>query len=266
MSNGSGNIPKDLSLTAITSNHIHGHNHTINNAANIANEIFELQDVSLQISDEMLDVTHDLTQIHNEFIDVKFTQSFPWFCKSKFTYQEIQPSQWNILDVSDSSNQLFIRVVELTDTYTGMFILLPRSYATGETRSASMYGKSSEACVYVNSKPDNSIRLTSFDFEWVPNSTVTQPDVFVGHSTLLSKPKQMNNYLFGSVRCVNSDNGDNRDNGDNSCVVFPNSGPIYIKNIYLDNNNGNTNIVFHFQKFQPSQQLTLPGFALYGVH
>jgi hypothetical protein len=272
MSNGSGNIPKDLSLSAITSNHIHTHNlpNFNQNNSDIAHEIYELQDVSLQISDEMLDVTHDLTHIHNEFIDVKFTQSFPWFCKSNFTYQEIQPSKWNIADISDSSNQLFIRVVELTDTFTGMFLLLPRSIITGETRSVSMYSKSSEACVYINSKPDDSIRLTSFDFEWIPNPTISQPDIFVGHSMLLSKPKKMNNYLFGSARSnipeINNTINTINNINNNHCVVFPESGPIYIKQIYLDNNNGNTNIVFVFQKFQSSQQFTLPGFALYGVH
>jgi hypothetical protein len=263
MSNGSGNIPKDMSLSSLNSKHIHSHvissmEHLDKNIVDVEKDIFELQDVALQISDETLNIVHEISTIQNDFIDLQYVQSLPWFCKSNFTYQEVQPDQWNIIQVSDASNQLFIRVVELTDTYTGMFLLLPRSVQAGESRSVSMNHKQSEACVYVTSKPDESIRLTSFDLEWFPSQNILEQDIFIGHSALLSKPKKLNNYLFGSVFSSTSET--------NPCVVFPNSGPFYIQTIYLDNNNGNTHIVFVFQKYKASYDKLLPGFSFYGVH
>lgn len=267
MSSGSGNILKDMSLSALNSTHVHSHimssvEHIDKNINDVENDIYELQDVALQISGETVDLAHDISTIQNDFIELQYVQSLPWFCKSNFTYQEVQSQQWNVSQVSDSSSQLFIRVVELTDTYTGMFILLPRHLQAGETRSASMSHKQSEACVYVTSKPDNTIRLTSFDLEWMPAQQITDPDVYVGHSTLLSKSKKLGGFLFGSVN-----SSSNVSSGQSHpCVVFPNSGPFYVQNIYLDNNNGNTNIVFIFKKHQASQGLELPGFSFYGVH
>ena len=273
MSSGSGHIPKDMSLTSLNSTHVHSHimssvEHIDKNINDVEDDIYELQDVALQISSETVDLAHDISTIQNDFIELQYVQSLPWFCKSNFTYQEIQSNQWDIGQVSDSSNQLFIRVVELTDTYTGMFLLLPRSTRAGETRSISMIHKQSEACVYVTSKPENSIRLTSFDSEWMPPQQVTDADVFVGHSTLLSKSKKMGGFLFGSVvSSADADtSGDNTNGHFNPCVVFPNSGPFYVQNIYLDNNNGNTNIVFIFKKHHASLGFELPGFSFYGVH
>jgi hypothetical protein len=237
--------------------------HIDQNINDVEKDIYELQDVALQISDETVNLAHDISTIQNDFIELQYVQSLPWFCKSNFTYQEVQSQQWDILQVSDSSNQMFIRVIELSDTYTGMFILLPRHLQTGETRSVSMNHKQSEACVYVTSKPENSIRLTSFDNEWMPPQQATNPDVFVGHSTLLSKSRKLGGFLFGSVYS----SGDIIAGGQsNPCVVFPNSGPFYVQSIYLDNNNGNTNIVFIFKKHQASQGLELSGFSFYGVH
>ena len=272
MSSGSGHIPRDMSLSALNSTHVHSHimssvEHIDQNINDVEKDIYELQDVALQISDETVNLAHDISTIQNDFIELQYVQSLPWFCKSNFTYQEVQSHQWDISQVSDSSNQLFIRVVELTDTYTGMFILLPRNMQAGETRSVSMIHKQSEACVFVSSKPENSIRLTSFDLEWMPPQQIADPDVFVGHSTLLSKPKKMGGFLFGSVfSSANNGDDDHQSIQLNPCVVFPNSGPFYVQSIHLDNNNGNTNIVFLFKKHQASQGLELPGFSFYGVH
>ena len=263
MSMETGSIPKDLSVTSLSSFHINSRlvssvEHIDRNIVDVERDIFELQDVALQISEETFNLVHDVSAVQNDLIELRYVQSLPWFCKSNFTYQEVKSDQWNIPQVSDSSNQLFIRVVELTDTFTGMFLLLPRNVQSGETRSVSLIPKQSEACVYVSTNPNDAVRLTSFDLEWFPARTGMDPDVFVGHGALLSKPGKLNGFLFGSTFSSTSDT--------NECVVFPESGPFYIQTIYLDNNSGNTKIVFVFQKYKTSFDKMLPGFSFYGVH
>lgn len=265
MSNGA--IPKDMAVTSLTSQHMVGKfissvEHIDGNIIDIEKDIFELQDVALQISDETLNLAHEVSKVQNDFIELQYIQSMPWFCKSNFTYQEVSSSRWNIQSVPESSNQLFIREIELTDTYTGMFILLPRAVYAGEARSASIYPKTSEACVFVTSNPNDAVRLTSFDLEWFPPKTITETDIYVGHGTLLSNPNKLNGYLFGSV----FSSFDNTQTSVEQCVVFPEAGPVYIQSIYLDNNSGNTKIIFVIQKFRTSVSTNLPGFSFYGIH
>lgn len=263
-----GSVPKDLSLTALNSSHVTSRlvssiEHFDKNIIDVEKDIFELQDVALQLSDETLNMAHDISTTQNNLIELHYIQSLPWFCKSNFSYQEVKSNQWNVPNVSDSSNQMFIRVVELVDTYTGMFLILPRSARAGDVRCASIYTKSTEACVYVSVNPNDAIRLTSFDLEWFPPQTPSDQELYAGHGTLLAKPKKLNGFLFGSV--FSSSNSETLSNAD-QCVVFPDSGPFYIQTIYLDNNSGHTKIVFVFQKYKPSADKMLSGFSFYGVH
>ena len=191
-------------------------------------------------------------------IELQYIQSLPWFCKSNFTYDEIASTRWNIQDVPSSSSQIFIRSVDLEDTYTGMFLLLPRASQAGETRSVAMSTKSSEACIYVTTNANDAVRLTSFDLEWFPGE---ETDTYVGHRTLLAKPNKLGNTLFGSVFSASGDSSPT-----DQCVVFPDSGPFYIQSIYLDNNSGYTKIIFIFKKFKESTDKTLGGFSFYGTH
>jgi len=263
----SGGIPKDLAVTSLTSQHMVGKfissvEHIDGNIVDIEKDIFELQDVALQVSDETLNLAYEVSKVQNDFVEFQYIQSLPWFCKSNFIYQEVYSSRWNNQTVPDSSNQLFVREIELTDTYTGMFILLPRALYAGETRSASIYPKPSEACVFATTNPNDAVRLTSFDLEWFPPKTSTESDIYIGHGTLLSKPSALNGYLFGSV----FSSSDNTQTSVEQCVVFPEAGPFYIQSIYLDNNSGNTKIIFVIQKFKPSINKNLPGFSFYGIH
>jgi len=263
-----GSVPKDLSLTSLNSSHVTSRliasvEHFDKNIIDVEKDIFELQDVALQISDETLNMAHDISTTQNDLIELHYIQSLPWFCKSNFSYQEVKSDQWNVPSVSDSSNQMFIRVVELVDTYTGMLLILPRSARAGDVRCASMYPKATEACVYVNTNPNDAVRLTSFDLEWFPPRTASDQERYVGHGTLLAKPGKLNGFLFGSV--FSSSDSETQLNTD-QCVVFPEAGPFYIQTIYLDNNSGHTKIVFVFQKHKPSVEKTLSGFAFYGIH
>ena len=263
-----GSIPKDLALSSLHSGQISSKiisslEHIDKNVIDIERDIFELQDIALQMSDETLNTAHEISTVQNDLIELHYIQSLPWFCKSNFTYQEVKLDQWNTPSVSDSSNQLFIRVVELTDTYTGMILILPRASRSGETRNVSITPKSTEACVYVNTNPNDAVRLTSFDLEWFPPKTPSDAELYVGHGALLSKPSKLNGFLFGSVF---SSAEINESSPGNQCVVFPESGPFYIQTIYLDNNSGHTKIVFVFQKFKSSTDKTLSGFSFYGVH
>jgi hypothetical protein len=260
-----GIIPKDMALSSLTSSHITSKlmtsvEHMDKNMIDVERDIFELQDVALQMSDETLNIVHEISTVQNDFIELQYIQSLPWFCKSNFAYREVTPDQWNVQTTSDSSNQLFIRVVELADTYTGMFLILPRATRAGDTRCVSMFPKSSEACVYVSTNPNDAVRLTSFDLEWVPPKTGNDTERYLGHEALLAKPGKLNGYLFGSV--FSSTNSNQED----QCVVFPDAGPFYVQTVYLDNNSGHTKIVFVFQKYKSSTEKILPGFSFYGVH
>lgn len=251
-----GRIVGDLAVSTLTSRHISSR--TIDkNIVDIEKDIFELQDVALQLSDETVHLVDDASKIQNQLIELKYVQSLPWFCKARVSYQEVKADQWDQADVADSSNQLFVRTVMLNDTYTGVFLCLPRSLKAGETRSVSFTPKASEACVYVTTDPQAAIRLTSVDLEWMPDR---EADVFVGHKALLSPPSQMNHFLFGSV--FSSSTPDDSA----GCVVFPEAGGFYIQTIYLDNTHEVSKLVFVFQKYKPSLQKTLPGFVFYGVH
>jgi hypothetical protein len=234
------------------------------NIIDIEQDIFELQDVALQMSDEALNTAHEISTVQNDLIDLHYIQTLPWFCKSNFKYEEVKTSQWNDSSVPDSANQVFIRTVPLSDTYTGMFLLLPRSQHAGESRSASFNPKSNEACVYVSTNPADTVRLTSFDLEWVPPSVGSlETDTYIGHGTLLSKPVRTNGCVFGSV--FSSTDVQNPPPVD-CCVVFPNAGPVYVKSIYLDNNSGHSILTFTFEKFKSSSETSLPGFSFYGFH
>lgn len=263
-----GSVPKDLSLSALNSSHVTSKlvsslEHFDKNIIDVEKDIFELQDVALQISDETLNMAHDISTTQNDLIELHYIQSLPWFCKSNFSYQEVKLDQWNVSNVSDSSNQLFIRVVELVDTYTGMFLILPRAARAGDVRCASMFPKSTEACVYINTNPNDAVRLTSFDLEWFPARTSAEPELYAGHGTLLAKPGKLNGFLFGSV--FSASDLETPPPID-QCVVFPEAGPLYIQTIYLDNNSGHTKIVFVFQKYKSSVDKMLSGFSFYGVH
>jgi len=265
----SGAVPKDLSLSALNSSHVTSRlvsslEHFDRNIIDVEKDIFELQDVALQISDETLNMAHDISTTQNDLIELHYIQSLPWFCKSNFSYQEVKSDQWNVANVSDSSNQLFLRVVELEDTYTGMFVVLPRAARAGEARSASFYPKPTEACVYVTTNPNDAVRLTSFDLEWFPAATSAEPEWYAGHATLLAKPRKLQGFLFGSV-FSNTDTSSPPPPVD-QCVVFPDAGPFYIQTIYLDNNSGHTKIVFVFQKYKASADKVLGPFAFYGIH
>lgn len=258
-----GNITKDIEAPSINSSVIHSKyissiEHIDTNVIAIEKDIYDLQDIAYHSTEEAINTIHELSNVQNDLIDLKYTQSLPWYCKSNFVYGEVQDHEWNNTTVPDSANQMFVRYVSLDDTYTGMILYLPKSILVGDSRHASVTPKSSEACVYIGMNPNDSVRLSSFDIEWMPKSEEeVQSGVLVGHSTLLSKPKAMGGFLFGSAIEPNSDNGQG--------VVLPDAGAFYIKTLYLDNNSGTSKIVMIGQKFQSTIGKTLPGFAYSGI-
>lgn len=264
--NANGNIPKDLALTSfsssnITSKMITSIEHIDRNIIEIERDIFELQDVALQTADETTNIMHEITTVQNDLVDLQYIQTLPWFCKSNFSYGDVKTEQWDNSVVPDSGNQMFVRTVQMDDTFTGMFLFLPKSAHAGEARSVSVSPRTGEAAVFVSTNPRDAVRLTSLDLEWVPSVSGDQLDTYVGHKTLLSKPGKLNGFLFGSVLSY-----ENEDPNNDQCVVFPEAGACYIQTIYLDNNNGNSKLVFVFQKFKPSVAKALCGFSFCGVH
>lgn len=256
-----GRPPKDLNVAALASSHltssmISSLDHIDTNVVEIEKDIFDLQGIVYDQSEESLNTSQEISAVQNDLVELHYTQSLPWFCKSNFVYGETKPENWNLPAVPNPSNQLFIRYIDLADTYTGMLLILPRSVSAGESRHVSVYPKSSEACVYVTTNPAETVRLSSFDVEWFPPTSISETDRFVGHLALLSKPAKLNGYVFGMSSPTNMTG---------QCVVFPNSGPFCIQSLYLDNNSGHTRIVLIGQKYQPSNNTTLGGFVFYGI-
>jgi hypothetical protein len=261
---GFGRPVKDLGVSTInvdhlTSNIISSIEHIDTNIVGIEKDIFDLQDIAYHNAEESINTLQEISTVQNDLLELQYVQSLPWFCKSSFVYEEIKSRDWNNNSIPDSSNQLFIRYVDLTDTFTSMFLIFPRVSTIGGVRHATMFPQSSEACVYITSNPNDTIRLSSFSVEWFPpsvNSNNDDADQFFGFKTLLAKPAELGGYVFGS-------SAESKSQG--QCVIFPGSGAFYVQSIYIDNNTGHSRIVFIGQKYQNTNQAQLGEFSFYGV-
>jgi hypothetical protein len=263
MSKAFGRPIKDLSVSHVsaeqmTSKLISSLESIDSNIIEIEKDIFDLQDIAVHSVEESVNTIQELTTVQNDLIELQYVQTLPWFCKSNFVYGEVQPQHWDITNIPDPTGQLFIRYINLTETYTGMLCFIPRITNIGETRHVSVHPRSNEACIFINTNPAHTIRLSSFDIEWfppIPNGE-SEADTFVGHKSLLKRPANLNGYVFGASAESNSPG---------QCVVFPNSGPFYIQSFYLDNNAGYTRIVLIGHKYQVSSNKTLGGFTYYAL-
>jgi hypothetical protein len=257
-----GRPKKDLGADAISTDHITSKmvssiEHIDTNVVEIEKDIFDLQDIAFHNAEESIGTQQEIGSIQNDLVDLQYIQSLPWFCKSNFVHGVVNPGNWNVSSIPDSANQLFVRYINLPDTYTGMILILPRVTNIGEARHVSMHPKNSEACVYITTNPVNTIRLSSFDVEWLPPMNGSDSDNFISHGTLLAKPTKLGGFVFGSNAESTTEPG--------QCVVFPDSGAFYIQSMYLDNNGGFSKIVFIGQKFQATQSKNLNGFTFYGI-
>ena len=259
-----GHTQKDIGLSNLSTNHmtsglISSISHIDTNIVAIEKDIFDLQDIAYQQTEDSINTLQELSTVQNDFMELQYVQSLPWFCKSNFVYGHVADDSWNNKSVPNNSNQLFIRYVDLSDTYTGMFLFFPCVDNLGGSRHAGMFSSLSEACVYVNNNPNETIRLSSFGLEWFPSqsSVNNSSDDFVGFGTLLNNPQKLGGYVFGSSAESNSP--------DSQCVVFPGAGAFYVQSIYIDNNSGHSRIVFIGQKYQSSNNTGLGGFSFYGI-
>jgi hypothetical protein len=256
-----GTIPKDLAVSRLSTEHLsaklaHTVQHVDLSVVSIEKDIYELQDIAYNGAEETLNSLQEIATVQNDMVDLQYAQSLPWFTKSNFTYGEVRETDWNNGSVPDADNQLFVRYVDLPETYTGMLLVLPRVNTVGEARHVSLTPKIWEAVVYISMNVEDAVRLSSFDVEWFPPVAIDDSDRFVGHAALLSKPDQLNGFLFGSS---------GESNGLGQCVVFPNSGPYYIQSIHLDNHSGHSRIMLVGQKYQESDGKKLGGFVYYGI-
>lgn len=262
---GFGRPNKDIGVNHISANHltsgfISSLNHIDSSIVAIEKDIFDLQDIAYQHTEESINTLQDLSTVQNDLIELQYTQTLPWFCKSNFVHGLISDQDWNDSSIPNSSSQLFIRYVDLSDTFTGMFLFFPRVSNVGESRHAAMYGSDSETCVFVNNDPNETIRLNSTAIEWFPssnNNNNNNSDDFLGHATLLAKPQRLGGYVFGSSAESSTPGGQS--------VIFPGAGAFYVQSLYIDNNSGHSKIVFIGQKFQSSNNTNLGSFSFYGL-
>ena len=273
---GFGRPTKDLGVSIFSTEHMTSHvissiHHVDQNVLELERDIYDLQDIAFRSAEESINTMQEIATLQNDLVETNYVQSLPWFCKTNVNYKSILPTDWNTPIIPDSGSQMFVRFIDLEDTFTGMILILPRVQTIGEARHVSIHPRSNEACVYITTNPADSIRLSSFDIEWFPgssgsgspgssgssdNSVLT--DRLIGHGTLLAKPNKLNGYLFGSAAessCVNG-----------QCVVFGNSGAFYIQSIHIDNNSGHSKIVMVGQKFQSTSNKTLGGFSFYALN
>lgn len=256
-SNTFGRPKLDIGAMSIASDHLSSINHTDNNIIAIEKDIYDLQEIVIQNTEFTTTNVQEIATIQNELVDLQYNQTLPWFCKSNFVYHDIPKESWSDVTVPDAANQLFLRHIDLDETFTHIILFLPRVSDIGEARHVSVFPKSSEACVCITTDPANTVRLSSFDIEWFPPAASNQldSDVFVGHKALLSKPRNLNGYVFGSST-------ESKSQG--QCVIFPNAGAFYIQSIYIDNTLGHSRIILVGQKYQQTFNKTLLGFSLYG--
>ena len=257
-----GRPKRDLGVTAVSTDHITSKlmasvEHIDTNVVEIEKDIFDLQDIAFHNIEESNNVVQEIATIQNDLVELQYVQSLPWFCKSNFVYGTVRPEHWNMKIVPDSANQLFIRHINLPDTYTGMIVILPRVNTVGDARHVSIYPRAAEACVYISTNPHETVRLSSFDLEWFPPVQGTESDRLIGHEALLARPSKLNGFVFGASSESTTVPG--------QCVVFPGSGAFFIQSVYLDNNTGQSKIVFIFQKYQATAGKSLTGFTFYGV-
>jgi hypothetical protein len=257
-----GRPVKDMGVNHISADHItskliHSVEHIDQNVVEIEKDIYDLQDIAYHGAEESLNTLQEVATVQNDLIELQFVQSLPWFTKANFQYGEVTQASWNTASIPESANQLFVRYIDLEDTFTGMILIIPSMNTVGEARHVSIHPKNNEAVVYISTNPAESIRLTSFDVEWFPPSRLNESDRFVGHAALFSKPNKMNGFLFGSTSESSIVMGTN--------VVFPNSGPYYIQSLHLDNNQGHSRIVLVGQKFQSCVSKYLGDFVYYGI-
>lgn len=263
--NSLGHITSDLSLSNLNTHHIYSHvsktaNSVDPNVVEIEKDIHLLQQMACTVADESTDVTDQVQQLQNDVIDLQCIHTLPWFAKSNFGYEQISASQWDDGCVPDAATEMFVRTVTLTNTYTAAFVLLPRAANVGEARHVSFSPRANEAVVYVTTSPLDSCRLSAFDVEWVLGTTDSSApsDVFVGQKALLSRPAQMEGWVFGATADSSTPHG--------RCVVFPDSGAFYVQSLYLDNQQDTSRITLVGQKFQPTSGKQLGGFVVVGLH
>lgn len=247
---------RDVGASHISADHINTHfvnsvQQIDKNVVEIERDIFDLQDIALQNAEESMTTLHEVANLQNDIVELRYVQSLPWFAKTQTQYGQINQDMWNDHSIPNNDDDTFVRFVDLNDTYSCLILILPRSSAVGEARHASLFPKSNEACVYVSTQPQDAVRLSSFDVEWSENNT------FVGHSALLAKPSRLSGTLFGASATPS---------GPGECVVFPSAGPFLIRSIHIDNNQGHSRIVFTFKKFQSSDDgASLGSFVYYGL-
>lgn len=252
-----------VNTTNLCTNGLTSYNHMDPNIINIEQDISDLQYIAYQQTEESINNFQEISTVQNNLMDLQFTQSLPWFCKSNFVYGKITENDWNDKTIPDSSNQLFIRYIDLSDTYTGMFLFFPRVENVGAVRHVAMHSNQAEACIFITTNPEETVRLNSFEVEWFPGDNQNNEnnedsaDNFVGFGTLLARPSKLGGYVFGS-------SGESKTPGSTS-IIFPGSGAFYSKSIYIDNNSGHSKIVLIGQKFQTTNQKNLGSFSYYGV-
>lgn len=257
-----GRPQKDLGLSIISTDHLTSKlitsvEHIDTNVVEIEKDIFDLQEVAFRSAEESLNTMQEISTVQNDLVELHYIQSLPWFCKSNFVYGVVTRDQWNISMVPDGANPIFVRYVDLQDTFTGMILCIQRVDGIGEARHVSIQPKSNEASVYIATKPELAVRLSSYDIEWFPSLTPeSESDSLVGHGSLLAKPVKLGGFVFGSSAESNSEG---------QCIVFPNSGPFYVQSIYIDNNSGHSRIILVGQKYQASFGKQLSGFSFYGI-
>ena len=258
---GFGRPSRDLGVSTVSTDHLTSNlitsiDHIDTNLIGIEKDIFDLQNIAYHNAEETINTLQEIATVQNDLLEIQYVQSLPWFTKANFVYGEVKFTDWNNPSIPDPNNQMFIRYIDLEDTFTSMFLIFPCVNTIGGVRHASLFPQTGEAAVYITANPQEAIRLSAFAVEWFPSQDQTEVNRLVGFGSLLAKPSKLNGYLFGS-------SAESKSPG--QCIIFPGSGAFYLQSLYIDNNTGKSRIVFIGQKYQPTIGTKLGEFSFYGV-
>lgn len=261
-----GNTAKDLSVENLSANCITSRilSSIESNDINIMfleEDIIDMQEITSINAEDITANADDIADLETSIDDLSNIQSNPWFFKSNSTYELINSSEWRD-EKNNTTNTLptdpsvmFVRKITLNNKYKSALILLPiTSNSVGNSRCVGIISDESKAFVYVTTNLMETTRLKSWDMEYIP-STDNPPDVLVGHQALLSKPFQLNNYVFGSDRMQTSSG---------NCIVFPGTGEWYVQSIYLDNSGQVSELVIIGQKYGTTTLTPMGSVEVYG--
>ena len=250
-----GSVVQDLLVNHVSSTTIQ--TKTIMALDAIDKNLVEIEQDIADLNDILQQQTSDLNIVEEVVLQLNTIQGWPWWYKKKLNYHTVTANLWSpSATIPDGSTDLFERSINLPQLYTGLIMILPISVSGLTLRHASLYLGDTHMAVFVSTNAQTTTRLSATTNEWVNVSTLG--DVNLGFSTLLQRPENTYQYVFGSDIESNLSGA--------KCIVFPTAGSMFIQSLYIDITDPTQHkLVLIGQKFNTTSSATLGDFEYYGL-